>query len=491
MLRENTTTTPQKKMFGDNSAFKVLIDKSNFVDATASRGERTKSLLRTTVDTATPAESSDSRRSRRSQQAGGGRLHPFRRGPGFRPPRGRARATRREVFGRRSESGNSMAESEDGDGMRRPPRARPNFDQYGLESEISDEHEDLGSERETHNDGEPLSDRQRRVVLDTIREYCPQGMQDVVYEDVIQQMNQLEEAGYKLPKGYNKRKHNMDENEIRLYEQQISRDKARDKQKMNYMLNFGAMGLSWFCQSMSVDWLKTRYLPKVMRAAVDDGEFVDCLDGIGSYLRGTVFESPVLSTVLKFMEKIGEAHHKEMEEETDRLEEFADKRHERKSAALKSLNRFRNAPPSRGRDAKKPQPTLHGVPVPGGGLGGGSRGTPRPAVPGVVFAEPDQKPPQDVPPPQRPAKEAAEDTQPAPPPQKDPGAVAGQTRPEVAAPSKRAFARLNDMKLPKNIQSMVANLKGPMDELNTMMQDDESIEREHTDNPITYMDMGL
>jgi len=190
-----------------------------------------------------------------------------------------------------------------------------------------------------------LNTLQKRMVLNTIREYCPENMHNVVYEDLISQMELFEKKGFTLPKGYDKRKHEMGENEIKLYEQQLQRDKSRDQKKMTYMINFAALGLSWFCQFISVDWIKTKHLPSLIRSALDEGEFEDSIEGIGQYLRGSVFDNPMFSTILKFVEKIGESHHKEMEEELDKLEDQADDKEKRHNAALNKLNRFRQSEP--------------------------------------------------------------------------------------------------------------------------------------------------
>jgi hypothetical protein len=186
-----------------------------------------------------------------------------------------------------------------------------------------------------------LNALQKKMVLNTIRDYCPENMQNVVYEDLMGQMDLLEKKGYKLPKGYDKHKHNISENEIKLYEQQLQRDKSRDQKKMYYMINFAAFGLSAFCRFISVDWIKVNHLPSLIRTALEDGEFDDSIEGIGMYLRGSVFDNPLFSTALKFVEKIGQSHHQEMEEEQDRLEKEEERKEIRHAATLNSMNKFR------------------------------------------------------------------------------------------------------------------------------------------------------
>lgn len=246
----------------------------------------------------------------------------------------------------RSESSSGSRES-----SRRSARSSRNSrrrrDKYNItdsedNSDSGSEYSDESSRHDPRHRG--LSSAQKRSVLNTIREYVPENMQGIVYEDIISQMDQMHEKGYRLPKGYDQKKHNLDENEIRLYEQQLQRDKKRDQKKVSQMVNFAALGLSWFCQFISVDWIKTKHLPEIVRTALEDGEFEDSVDGIGKHLRGSVFDNPMFSTVLKFVEKVGEAHHRGVEEEQDELEEREENRTKRTNASLKNLNKFRQAP---------------------------------------------------------------------------------------------------------------------------------------------------
>jgi len=217
-----------------------------------------------------------------------------------------------------------------------------------------------------------LNALQKKIVLKTIREYMPENMQNVVYEDLMSQMEILDKKGYKLPKGYDQHKHDISENEIKLYEQQLQRDKGRDQKKMHDIINFSAFSLSWFCQFISMDWIKTRHLPKLIREAVDHGEFDDSIEGIGQYIRGSVFDNPMFSSVLKFVEKVGEAHHMGVEEEQEGLEEREEKKDVRKSAALNSLNKFRQpkvekSPMEPPVHNNRPQaPAFSDVPLPSG-----------------------------------------------------------------------------------------------------------------------------
>ena len=118
-----------------------------------------------------------------------------------------------------------------------------------------------------------LNPLQKKVILNTLREYCPDNMKNIVYEDLIAQMELMEKKGYKLPKDYNKREHDISENEIKLYEQQLQRDKGRNQKKMSGIINFAAVSLSWFCRFISVDSIKTRHLPDLVKSSLQDGDF--------------------------------------------------------------------------------------------------------------------------------------------------------------------------------------------------------------------------
>ena len=109
---------------------------------------------------------------------------------------------------------------------------------------------------------------------------------------------------------------------------------------------------------MNFDWIKTSKLPRIVRMALSEGEFDDCLTGIGTLLRGSLFDSAAFTTALKFVEKVGEAHHAEMEEEQEKLEKEEDEREIRNQTALKKLNKFRHGGQDRETTGLPPPPGL-------------------------------------------------------------------------------------------------------------------------------------
>lgn len=293
------------------------------------------------------------------------------------------------------------------------PRRERRRDKYG----ITDESGSSAWDEDSDSSEDELNALQKKIVYRTLQEYLPESVQHVAYEDVISRMEQMDKQGYKLPKGYDARKHNLAENEIKLYEQQFMRNKSRDQKKMAHILNFSALGLSWFCKFINVDFIKTSKLPEIMRVSLEEGEWDECLDGIGSHLRGTVADNPVFSTALKFFEKIGEAHHIETEEEQDRLEEEEDRKAVKHAQHLRNLNMMRNS----------------------GGNG--------------------PKPFANVPPPPQPAH-----------------AVQVPSAPNTKG--KKTFKPVAQSKMPGNLGSMFSQLQAPLQQLTSMMNVDEQADQE-------------
>lgn len=203
----------------------------------------------------------------------------------------------------------------------------------------------LGISTDTPPNNERLTKRQEKVVQDTIRNYIPKSMHGIVLQDIQHQINDLDERGYAPNDNSSKRNSSptLDEQQIYLYQQQVKRDRDEYKNKVSYLINFSALGLSWFCQSMDFDWIRMKYLPAMVRTSIQNGEFDGCLMGMSGYLRGTVFENPLFSTMLKFVEKVGQAHQKQSAEEDKKLAKRRQEKHQKSLETLANLQSFRHS----------------------------------------------------------------------------------------------------------------------------------------------------
>jgi hypothetical protein len=129
----------------------------------------------------------------------------------------------------------------------------------------------------------------------------------VIKQDIMQGMAHVNNNSYQ-PTAYDPLKHNPPRNEIELYKQHVTNDRIRDKQKMSHLLNAAAFGVDWFCQSWDITSVNTKHLPDIVRTSVKDGEFDESLEGVGDFLRGTIFQHPIFISLLHFASKVGEAH---------------------------------------------------------------------------------------------------------------------------------------------------------------------------------------
>lgn len=176
-----------------------------------------------------------------------------------------------------------------------------------------------------------------RLVNRKLKEHAPESLRRIVVDDIIEEMKYNHQKGFPLPDDYDPEKHDMDENQIRLYKQQVMRARKRSQKKVTVFLNFAASGLSWFCQAMNFEWIKTKYLPTVIREAIDNGDFEDFTEGVGEVLKDTIFDHPLCSTALEFIKKVGDAHERQMEEENGNLGKKEENRKDRQRQFVNSL----------------------------------------------------------------------------------------------------------------------------------------------------------
>ncbi len=217
------------------------------------------------------------------------------------------------------------------------------------------------SDDDSEDNCEPLTGGQKRTVLQMIEDMCPASMSKIMQQNILDEMEKLDKKGYRLPKGYDKSKHSMDANEMELFGQQVAKKKDLDRNKAINFIGMAASGLKWFCQMMHIDVINTSTVPKIISEGIEDGAFEDSLEGLGTYLRGTVFEHPLVSSAITFVKKVGDASNEEITEENEKLAEEQLRREERTKTPLSTLNTFNHnenntcfdMPPPKSREKKK------------------------------------------------------------------------------------------------------------------------------------------
>jgi hypothetical protein len=237
-------------------------------------------------------------------------------------------------------------------------------------------YDDDASSDSDSSDASISSDLQRMIDR-KLKEHAPDHLRHIIMDDIQQEMKHMSAKGYALPAGYDPSKHSLDENEIKLYQQQALRERKREQKKVTVLLGFAANGLSWFCRAMKFDWIKVKHLPSLIRDSIEEGEFEEFAEGVGESLRGTILDHPLCSTAIKFLEKVGEAHQQETEEETENLGKREETRKERSRQFVQGLKRAGQQPPGQKEPMVNPNPLMH-LPKP----------TPKPIPPPVPLPVP-------------------------------------------------------------------------------------------------------
>lgn len=214
-----------------------------------------------------------------------------------------------------------------------------------------------------------LPSHYKRIIFEVLKEHSDDKMNDVVYDDVRKRIEELEEDGFKAPKGYNRDKHDFAAADMALMDQVSRRNRVRDQKKMQNLISLASMGLTWICQGFSIKWLRTEKLQDHIDEAIGDGEFDESSERIGMFLKGTIFENPIFNVALKFAQKAGQAHHEQISDESALLEEQEAERKKRQSGgSLNNLNAMRNATqshnPSNLKTTGGPNPPSFSAPPP-------------------------------------------------------------------------------------------------------------------------------
>jgi hypothetical protein len=187
---------------------------------------------------------------------------------------------------------------------------------------------------------ENLTDGQKRTVMQMIEECCPSSMTQAIKQNIFDQMDRLDKKGFRIPKGYDRTKHDIDENERMLFDQQVEQEKDLEKNKVKNLIGFAASALKFVCKGFNIDIINTDEVPSVINEALENHEFDDSLDGIGTLIRGTVLENPVISACYTFAKKIEEAQDKAEEKKEQRFENHERFEKATKKSSLSSLNKI-------------------------------------------------------------------------------------------------------------------------------------------------------
>ena len=216
-------------------------------------------------------------------------------------------------------------------------RSKFRTDKYGIN--VSDD----DNEEERHHDS--LTDER---ILKIVNEVCPSNMKHVIARAVEEKLRKLE-TRQRLPSNYDPTKHSFSENEMQLYDAQLERDKSKDKNRAETLISSAAATINMAFKFFKMDFIRTDNLPSIIRDSLKQGEFEDYVEDVGKYLRGTIFEDPIVGAGIKFLEKLGEANNESLEAENEQLEEELEQRQSKTNKKnLDDLNNLKTPNPLQG-----------------------------------------------------------------------------------------------------------------------------------------------
>jgi len=160
------------------------------------------------------------------------------------------------------------------------------------------------------------SQRLDNTQLEYLKNYCTQDLRNLVLSDIREQLAQFTQAVHsQQAQTYaNVASPKSVTNEFLQYEAELAQNRLGEKKRLGSLLRFTSLGLTWFCNAMRFEVIDTKHLPAIVEKSINDGEYDDVLGTCGKYIHGTVLENPLFACGLKFIENIGQAHQKSMQE---------------------------------------------------------------------------------------------------------------------------------------------------------------------------------
>lgn len=167
-----------------------------------------------------------------------------------------------------------------------------------------------------------LNDTQLKFLQNTLKDYCTQDLRNIVMTDLKEQLaqftqsvnNQRAEDAFMHRSQMHHEPGESPSKEYLQYEAELAQNRLHEKKRLGSLLRFTSLGLSWFCNAMRFEAIDTRHLPAIVEKSISDGDYDDVLGNCGRYIHGTVLENPLFACGLKFIENIGQAHQRSMQE---------------------------------------------------------------------------------------------------------------------------------------------------------------------------------
>lgn len=164
----------------------------------------------------------------------------------------------------------------------------------------------------------------------------PTYLKTAFEQDVMDEIRRRENKGYRVPRDYDKNKHDLEASEMALYSQQAEREHERDENRAKGVIRGIATIVPTLFDIFHIKWLKTNKLQKFVEDGLEQGDFEGCLEKMGRSLKDTWLDNPKIAAAFVFGEKLAKANKSELDDENDSLQDIVD---EKAKSSVKDLGR--------------------------------------------------------------------------------------------------------------------------------------------------------
>jgi hypothetical protein len=178
------------------------------------------------------------------------------------------------------------------------------------------------------------------IVTRKIAEICPVEYRDLAYTETMADLQFMKSNGCEPPRP-SRSMHQENQAEYEKMDRQVAKERQKQIRKCTYLIQMAAVGVHALCKGTRVDILKTDLLQSEIKKNVDSGLFDDHAESLGEYMRGSVFEHPLVAISMDFARIVNDAHQKQIEEEEKQLEKEQELRHQRNKESMRILQEYR------------------------------------------------------------------------------------------------------------------------------------------------------
>jgi hypothetical protein len=156
----------------------------------------------------------------------------------------------------------------------------------------------------------------KHLLFNTIRNHCPKDIQDEVFKDVMDKINNPKNGDTGEVAEYD----TMKKAEYILFERQAKLNKEVRIKRINNIIRMFIHGVDWITKIMKIEWFNFKDFKVLIEQSIDDGEFSDCTNGIEEIAPDKILDNPFVGVVTTIMTKACKAQYLKEEDIQLKLE---------------------------------------------------------------------------------------------------------------------------------------------------------------------------